>query len=90
MGDEKPSGFGGWGSFKVSCEAPTPAEPCKGPFDDPAPRQELEAFDPGRSLDDLDIPRSAMGERVDELFAAIHPIGKDMPKLGKAVSQALQ
>jgi len=50
----------------------------------------LEAFDRGRSLDDLDFPRSAMGECVDELFAAVHPVGKDVLELGKAVSQAPQ
>jgi hypothetical protein len=29
-------------------------------------------------------------ECIDELFAAINPIGKDMPQCGKAVVQALQ
>ena len=90
MGDEKPGRLGGWRSFEVSAEAAASAEPRKSAFDDPPPRQELEAFDAEGPLDNLDSPWSAMGERVDELFAAIHPIGKDMPKLGKAVSQALQ
>lgn len=90
MSDKKPSHFGGWGSFKVSGEAATATEPCKGPFDDPAPGQELEAFDPERPFDNVDSPRPAMGECIDELFAAIHPIRKDMPEPGKAVSQALQ
>src|ERR1700756_1285584 len=31
-----------------------------------------------------------MGECVDELFAAINPVGKDMPEPGKALSQAFQ
>lgn len=44
MGDEKPSRFGGRRSLKVSGEAATPIEPCEGPFDDAASRQELEAF----------------------------------------------
>jgi hypothetical protein len=34
MGDEKPSHFGGRGGFEVPAEAPAPAEPCEGAFDD--------------------------------------------------------
>jgi len=90
MGHEKPSTFGSGGAFEVSCEASAPAEPCEGTLDNPAPWQELEAFDPERSLDNLDCPRPAMGECVDELFAAINPVGIDMPKPGKALSQAFQ
>ena len=84
MGDEKPSDFGGGGTLEVLGEAAASAEPGKGSFDDPAPGQELEAFDAGRPLDDLDGPRPAMGERVDELFAAINAVGKDMAQPGKA------
>ena len=69
-------------------EAPTSAEPCKGTLDDSAPEQKLEAFDPERSLDDLDRPRSAVGECVDELFAAISPIGKDMFKPWDGLARA--
>jgi hypothetical protein len=90
MGDKKPGTFGGGGTFEVSCEATAPAEPCKGALDNPALGQELEAFDPARSLDNLDCPRPAMGECVDELFATVNPVGKDMPKSGKALSQAFQ
>ena len=61
MGDEKPSGFGGWRSLEVSGKAATPTEPRKGALDDPSPRQELEAFDAEGALDNLDTPRSAMG-----------------------------
>ena len=50
----------------------------------------MEAFDTERPLDDLDVPRPAMGKCVDELFPTIHPVGKDVLELGKAVSQALQ
>lgn len=90
MGGKHPGKFGGGRAFEVLGEAPTSAEPCEGTLDDPAPGQELEAFDPERSLDNLDCPRSAPGESVDELFAAIDPVGKDMPKPWEAVSQALQ
>ena len=90
MGDEKPGHFGSGGALEVPGEAPASAKPCKGTFNHPASGQELEAFDPERALDDLDGPRAAMGERVDQLLAAINPVGKDMPKLGKAISQAFQ
>src|SRR6478752_7269337 len=40
--------------------------------------------------DDLDRPRPAVRECVEELFAAINPIGEDMFKLWEAASQALQ
>jgi hypothetical protein len=90
MGDEKPSNFGAGGALEVPCETTASAEPCKGAFHDPTSRQELEALDPGRSLDNLDGPLSAMGERFEKLFAAIDPVGKDVSKLGKALAQALQ
>ena len=90
MGDEKPGDLGRSGAFEVSGEAATSAEPCEGPFDHPAPRQELKAFNPERPLDDLDRPRTTMRECVNKLRAAINPVGKDVPQLGKAVPHALQ
>ena len=90
MGDEKPGNFGGGGALEVPGETTASAKPCKRAFDDPTSRQELEAFDPGRSLDNLDCPFSAVGECFENLFAAINPVGKDVSKLGKALSQALQ
>src|SRR6185295_6716459 len=90
MGDEKPSNFGAGGALEVSGETTASAEPCKRAFDGPTSRQELEALDPGWSLDNLDGPLSAMGECFEKLFAAVNPVGKDVSKLGKALSQALQ
>lgn len=82
MGNEQPSDLGGSGALEVSGEAAA-SEPREGTFDHPTPRQELEAFDLRRSLDDLDRPRATMGERIDKLRAAINPVGKDMPQLRK-------
>src|ERR1043165_2528259 len=90
MGDEKPSNLGAGGALEVPGETTASAEPCESAFDDPTSRQELETFDPGRALDNLDCPLSAMGECFEKLFAAINPVGKDVSKLGKALSQALQ
>ncbi len=90
MGDEEPRHFSGRGSFKVSGEAATATEPCEGSFDYPAPRQKLEAFDPVRSLNDFDRPRTTMGERAGKLRATINPVSKDVAQLGKAMPYALQ
>lgn len=90
MGDEQPCELGGGRAFEVFGQAPASAEPCKGTLDDPAPGQELEAFDSERSLNDLDRPRPTAGECVDKLFAAIDPVGKDMLKPWEAASQVLQ
>jgi hypothetical protein len=90
VGNEQPSGLGGRGALEVSGEAAASAEPGKGAFDNPAPWQELEAFDPERALDDLDCPRAAMGECINELLSPIDPVSKDMSQLGEAVSQSLQ
>src|SRR5579872_142643 len=90
MGDKKPSGLGGGGAFEVSGQTTASSKPGKGAFDDPASRQKLEAFDPSRALNDLDGPRPAMGERVDELFSAINAVCEDMSKLGKAIAHPLQ
>src|SRR5258708_30930326 len=90
MGDEEPCGLGGGRSLEVLGEATASATPGEGSFDDPSPRQKLEAFDALRSLDDLDLPRPAVGECVEQLMAAVDPIGKDMAQLGEPISQALQ
>ncbi len=90
MGDEEPSGFGGSRSFEVFGKAAASAKPGEGAFDDPAARQKLEAFDTLRSLNDLNRPRSAMGERGYELIAAVNSVGKDMAQLGEPASQPLQ
>src|SRR5580692_4298089 len=90
MGDEEPCDFGRGRALEVSGEASAPSKPGEGAFDDPAPWQELEAFDAGRALDDLDGPRSAVGQCIDELPSAIDAVSEDMLQLGKAISHALQ
>ena len=90
MGDEEPCYFGCGRSFEVLGEAAASTEPGEGTFDDPAPRQELEALGALRSLDDFDGPRSAMGQCGDELIAAVNPVGKDMAKLGELEPQMFQ
>ena len=83
MSDEYPSGFGCSGSFEVFGEATAPAAPGKSAFDNPAPRQKLEAFDAMRSLDDLNRPWPAIRECFLKLVAAVDAIGKDVSQLGE-------
>jgi hypothetical protein len=90
VSDEHPSDFGGRGTFEVSGETSASAEPSEGALDNPASWQELEAFDAGRSLYNLNGPFAAMGESIDKLLSAIDPVGKDMLKPGKTLSQVFQ
>jgi hypothetical protein len=89
MGYQDPSGFGGCGSLEVFGEATASAAPGKSAFDDPAARQELEAFDAMRSLDDLDLPWPTMRECALKLVAAVDAIGKDVLQLGESTAQPL-
>jgi hypothetical protein len=54
------------------------------------PRQELEAFDAGGPLDNLDCPGSTIGNRIAQLLAAIDPVGEDVAQLRKAAAQVAQ
>ena len=81
-GKSKPGGTGG-GCFEVLGEASAAAEPGEAALDHPPPGQELEAFDTGRALDDLDRPGAAIGNRLLQLRAAIDAVGEDMGQLGE-------
>jgi hypothetical protein len=65
MCNEEPRSFGSRRSLEVFGETAASAEPGECAFDDPASRQELEAFDAMGTLDDLDGPWTAVGERID-------------------------
>jgi hypothetical protein len=90
MGNEKPGGFGSRGSFEVFGQASASSEPREGAFDNPSPRQELEALDALRSLHDLDLPRTAMSDSFFELLTSVDPIRKDMAQFRESVSELLQ
>ena len=90
MGNEEPCGLGCRLCLEVLGEAAASSGPCKSPLDGPSARQELEALDAVRPLDDVDGPRSAMREGADLLWTAIDAVGEDMPQLGKAPAQLLQ
>src|SRR3954454_6470532 len=87
IGEVDPGGFAGDCCLKVFCEAAAAAKPGEAALHHPAPRQELEAFDTGGPLDNLDCPRPAIGNSVAQLLAAIDPVGKDMAQVRKAAAQ---
>src|ERR1700732_1236371 len=90
VGQEDPGSGTGDGGLEVLGEASAPTNPSQAALHHPPPRQELEAFDAGRALDDFDRPRSAIGDGVEQLFAAIDAVGKDMAQLREGSPQRAQ
>src|SRR5271155_1407922 len=90
VGQEHPRRGAGDGGLEVLGEASAATEPSQAALHHPSPGQELEAFDASRTLDDLDRPRSAIGDSAAQLFAAIDAIGEDMTELGEAAAQRSQ
>ena len=90
VGQEHPGSGAGDGGLEVLGETSAAAEPSQAALHHPSPGQELEAFDAWRALDDFDRPRSAIGEGVEQLFAAIDPVGEDMVQLGEGLPQRAQ
>src|SRR5271154_5306420 len=82
VGDEEPGGAALDGGLKIFSQAAAAAEPGKGALDHPSPRQQLEAFDTGRALDDVDRPWAAIGDGALQLRPPVDAIGKDMPQGG--------
>ena len=90
MGHKEPSSFGSGRPLEVFGETAASAEPGKCAFDNPATGQKLEAFDTLGPLNNLDGPRTTVGERLEKLFTAVDPVGKDVAQLGKLHSYLLQ
>ncbi len=78
MGDEEPGRGACDSGFEVLCESPAASEPGEGAFDDPTFWQRLEAFGAFGALDDLDGPRAAVRQGVEQLLAAIDAVGEDV------------
>src|SRR5581483_10240300 len=90
IGKQDPGGSAGDRGLEVFSQAPAAAEPGKRALDHPPAGQQLEAFDAGRALDNLDRPGTAISNRGKQLLAAVDAIGEDMPKPGKALPQRAQ
>jgi len=67
---------------EVLGEAAVAAEPCKGPLDDPASGQYLEAFGVVGPLDDLDRSFPDLAQRLAQLVSGMATIGEDVPEPG--------
>src|SRR5438067_13288954 len=81
IGQEHPGRGAGDGGLAVLGETSAATQPSQAALHHPSPGQELEAFDAWRALDDFDRPRSAIGDGVAQLFAAIDPGGEDLTQL---------
>jgi len=90
MSEEEPCGRACDGCLEVLGEPATSTEPGKGALDDPSPGQELEAFDAGRALDDLDGPRTAVFDGGAQLRAAVDAVGEDVVQPRTAPAQGAQ
>jgi hypothetical protein len=77
-GDERPCGGALDGFLPVFGETAASSEPREGSFDDPAARQDFEAFRRVGSLDDFDSPLAHCGQSLAQFFAGIAPIGEHM------------
>src|SRR5216684_2760131 len=76
--------------LEVLGEAPAAVEPGKGPLNHPAFRLGLESADALRPCDDLNRPRAQLGDRVEQLVAAVDTVSEDMPQLRERVAELYQ
>src|SRR6266699_1213206 len=86
-GDQDPSLGAGDGRLEVLGEAAVTSEPGEGAFDHPSLGLGFEGADTLRSRDNLDRPLARIGERVEQLLAAVDAIGEDMAQLGEPSSK---
>jgi hypothetical protein len=71
------------GRLEVLCQAAVSIEPGKGPFDNPAARQELKAGGRRGAFDDLDGPAAEFVQGGAQVGAIIDAVGKEMAQPGK-------
>lgn len=84
-GNEEPCGGRCDGPLKVLGEAPVAIEPCQRSFDNPAARQNHEAFGRIGPFEDLDGPFADPPEDAPELITGIAAIGEDMAQPREAL-----
>jgi len=82
-GDHDPSLCAGDGGLEVLGETTVASEPGEGAFDHPALGLGLEGADTLGSRHDLDRPPAEIGDRIEQLVAAIDAVGEDVPQLGE-------
>src|ERR1700746_277759 len=83
VGDPDPGLSAGDGGLEVLSEATVAPEPSEGALDHPSLRLGFERSYALVAGDDLDRPLAQISKRVEELWPAIDPIGKDVAQLGE-------
>lgn len=72
--------------FKILGQSPAPPQPRKGPFYDPAPRQNCEALDIIVAFDNLDFNQlSGFGQRFFKERPAVSTIRPQQPQPGEFI-----
>ena len=78
MGYENPGKGAGDSRFKVLGKTSAASEPSEGTLDDPAARQNDEAFRQIGSFDDFDRPFAFTGECLSKFLAGVAAVGEDV------------
>src|SRR6266850_1477212 len=75
--------------LEILRQAAVAIEPSQGPFDDPAPRQQLKADSVRGAFDDLDGPLAEFGESFGQVGAVVDTVGEEMAQPGKQLVDGL-
>src|SRR6267142_2169862 len=75
--------------LEILRQAAVAIEPSQGPFDDPAPRQQLKADSVSGAFDDLDGPFAEFGESFGQVGAVVDTVGEEMAQPGKQLVDGL-
>src|SRR5882724_2685168 len=75
--------------LEILRQAAVAIEPSQGPFDDPAPRQQLKADSVSGAFDDLDGPLAEFGESFGQVGAVVDTVGEEMAQPGKQLVDGL-
>src|SRR3546814_8759508 len=86
MSDEWPCFRACDGLFPTLSQPAAAAEPCKGAFDHPAARENLEPLGGVGALDDLQGPAPDLVQRSSEFRSAIPSVSEEMPQPGERMT----
>src|SRR3546814_1069041 len=74
------------GLFPILSQPAAASEPCKGAFDHPAARENLEPLGGVGALDDLQGPAPDLVQRSSEFRSAIPSVSEEMPQPGERMT----
>src|SRR6516165_9580745 len=89
-GDENPRLGTGDRGFEVLCQTPMASDPSEGALDHPALRLGFERSDVLGTGNDLNRPPTQVGERIEQSWAAIDAVGKDVTQFGELLPERSQ